>query len=324
MAKLFFSYAHQDEAIRDELEIHLTSLKHQGVIELWHDRRVIVGDEILNEIDKKLDQADIILLLVSPHFIASKYCYDIEMRRAMERHERGEARVVPVILEPCDWQRLPFGKLLVTPTDGKPVSKFPNRNDAFLQITKAIRQAAGELKPSDTSEADSLLSSQSQTVGPGAQIVAGKPRSSNLRIKKTFSDYEKDNFLAEAFEYIGNFFEESLTELERRNPEIMTNFRRTDANHFTSVIYVNGSEVNRCTIWLGDHRQVFPGGIAFSIGNFRGNNSVNASLSIKDDGHIMFLSPSGYSIMQNPSQEGKMTFEGGAEYFWAQFIAPLQ
>ena len=73
-----------------------------------------------------------LLLLASPYFIASDYCYDIEMKRALERHHKGEARVIPVILHPCDWQNTPFGKLRATPPDGKPVSKFPNQHDAFL------------------------------------------------------------------------------------------------------------------------------------------------------------------------------------------------
>ncbi|MBU4447604.1 MAG: toll/interleukin-1 receptor domain-containing protein, partial [Proteobacteria bacterium] len=145
MVTVFFSYSHRDEDMRNELEIHLSALKRQGVIKTWHDRRIGAGKDLDNEIDSNLEDADIILLLISPYFIASDYCYDVEMKRAMERHKVGQARVIPVILDPCDWQQTPFGKLRATPTDGRPVSKFPNRHDAFLSITKDIRAAAEKI-----------------------------------------------------------------------------------------------------------------------------------------------------------------------------------
>src|SRR5688572_23072357 len=126
MVKVFFSYSHRDESLRDELEIHLSSLKRQGVIETWHDRRIGAGKEFDSEISEHLETAQIILLLISPYFIASDYCYDIEMARALELHNTGEARVIPVILHPCDWHNLPFGKLTAAPKDGKAVSKYPN------------------------------------------------------------------------------------------------------------------------------------------------------------------------------------------------------
>ena len=124
MVRVFFSYSHRDEDLRDELEIHLSALKREGVIETWHDRRIGAGKDLDVEIDAKSEVAQIILLLVSPYFIASDYCYDVEMERAMERHRSGEARVIPVILHPCDWLHTPFGKLRATPPDGKPISKL--------------------------------------------------------------------------------------------------------------------------------------------------------------------------------------------------------
>jgi hypothetical protein len=93
-------------------------------------------------INQYLETADIILLLISANFLASDYCFDIEMRRAVERHDAGEARVIPVILRACDWQHAPFGKLLAVPTDGRAITKWPDRNEAFLDVAQAIRQAA--------------------------------------------------------------------------------------------------------------------------------------------------------------------------------------
>lgn len=92
------------------------------LITTWHDRRIAPGEDLHGQIDDHLNTADIVLLLVTD-FLASDYCYDVEMNRAMERHERGEARVIPVILRPCDWHGAPFGRLLAVPPDGKPVVK---------------------------------------------------------------------------------------------------------------------------------------------------------------------------------------------------------
>ncbi len=140
MITLFFSYSHRDETLRDELEIQLAALKRQGVIETWHDRRIGAGKEFAGAISDSLERADIILLLVSPYFISSDYCYDVEMKRAMERHGAGEARVIPVILHPCDWHATPFGKLLAVPRDGKPVSMYANQHEAFLEVARAVRR----------------------------------------------------------------------------------------------------------------------------------------------------------------------------------------
>jgi len=317
MVKLFFSYSHKDEDLRDELEIHLSALKRQGIISTWHDRRISPGDEFDGEISEYLEEANIILLLISPYFIDSDYCYEIEMERAMERHEKGNAIVIPVILHPCDWHDMPFGKLLACPKDGKPISKFPNMHDAFLDVTKAVKKAAAKLRPS-------IPASQSRTAisDIGHKSILSHPvRSSNLRLKKKFTDREKDRFLADAFEYIANFFEGSLDELKVRNKEAETEFRLVDANRFTATIYLKGKEASRCNIWLGDRSSFLPG-IMYSSGSYS-NNSYNESLNIEDDGYTMYLKGMGMQF-HGQDREEKMTFEGGAEYYWSMFIEYLQ
>lgn len=145
--EVFFSYSHKDEALRDELEKHLTILKRQGVITAWHDRGIVAGEEWEGEIDEHLNSALVILLLVSADFLASNYCYEIEMMRAMERHEAGEARVIPVILRPCAWKGADFGKLQALPKDAKPVASWSNQDEAFLDVEQGIRKAVEELRP---------------------------------------------------------------------------------------------------------------------------------------------------------------------------------
>ena len=104
---VFISYAHEDDGLCRQFVKHLSQLQREGV-QGWYDRRLTGGTEWAGEIDAHLNTADIILLLISPDFLASTYCYDLEMKRAMERHDQDHARVVPVILRPCDWQNSPF------------------------------------------------------------------------------------------------------------------------------------------------------------------------------------------------------------------------
>jgi hypothetical protein len=319
MAKVFFSYSHRDKELRDELEKHLSILKRQGFIETWHDRRIAPGEELSREIDRNLEISDVVLLLVSSDFLASDYCYDIEMRRALERHESGEARVVPVILRPCDWQDAPFGKLLATPPDGKAVTRFPTLDDAFVLVVADIKKALRQM--GQTKESTGAFISKS----PATLSADPKPRSSNLRIKRDFSDREQDKFLADSYEYITNFFEGSLQELEGRNPEIETDFRRIDANHFMAKVYRHGKQECGCKIWLGGRRG-FVGGIAYrgndSLLDYLDDNSYNEAINVATDGYALFLKPLG---MQRMGRDREMlTQEGAAEYLWGMFLSSLQ
>jgi hypothetical protein len=145
--EVFCSYAHEDEKLRKELDIWLAPLRYDKLISVWTDREISPGAEWSQEISKHLTSADIILLLVSKYFLASSYCYTIELDKALERHEAGKARVIPIILSPVDLRSLSFSKLQSLPTDGKPITKWPesHRDDAFLEIQKGIRKAIGEL-----------------------------------------------------------------------------------------------------------------------------------------------------------------------------------
>jgi hypothetical protein len=146
---VFFSYSHKDEALRDELANHLEILKWNGDISAWHDRQILPGDEWDRDIKDNLDSAQVILLLISSDFIASRYCRDIEITRAMERHEAGEACVIPVILRKCMWSSAPFGKLQALPQKAVPVTDsaiWSTKDDAFTNIAEGIKKAANEIR----------------------------------------------------------------------------------------------------------------------------------------------------------------------------------
>jgi F-box protein 11 len=155
--EVFISYSHKDELLRNELEKHLSILKRQKLILTWFDRKIGAGEEWKGQIDEHLDSAQVILLLISADFLASDYCYDIEMIHAMERHESGEARVIPIILRPVDWAGAPFGKLQARPTDAEPVisKKWGSTDEAFVDVARGLRDVIGSLKLRNPASANS-------------------------------------------------------------------------------------------------------------------------------------------------------------------------
>ena len=145
--ELFISYAHKDKKLCEQLINHLHGLRREGVIHGWYDRDISAGAEFHEEIVAHLAKAKVVLLLVSPDFMKSEYIHDVEVKEAMEMHEAGVATVIPVILCPVDWTHTPFGKLKALPTDGRPVTKWRNRNEAFLDVVQGVREAIGSTPP---------------------------------------------------------------------------------------------------------------------------------------------------------------------------------
>jgi hypothetical protein len=145
MVTVFVSYAHKDHNLRKELDKHLIQMKREGLISVWHDQDISPGTAWEQEIRTHLNTADIVLLLISPDFIASEYCYSVEMTRALERHEARQARVIPIILRPVDWSKAPFAHLQCLPRNTRPVANWRNRDQAFLEIAHGIRTALASL-----------------------------------------------------------------------------------------------------------------------------------------------------------------------------------
>jgi hypothetical protein len=142
--KIFFSYAQEDKDLRDALAKQLSGLKRQGIITGWHDGEICPGDDWQALAEKHLRLSDIILLLISPDFIVSDYCYSGVMKKAISRHEQGEARLIPILLRPTDFKDLPFAKLRALPENGRAVTLWKNKDAAFLNIVEGIRQVIEE------------------------------------------------------------------------------------------------------------------------------------------------------------------------------------
>lgn len=255
------------------------------------------------------------LLLVSPDFLASEYCYDREMTTAMDRHAKGEAVVIPVILRPCEWHHAPFGKLRATPTDGKPVTQWPDRDLAMLDVVKDIRKAA------ERSAGPSGSPAQPKTASSFVRAMPHGPRSSNLRLAKSFTDRDKDRFRVEAFEFLAKYFENSILELTQRNDGIDGDFRRIDSNRFTAAVYRAGKAVTRCTIFMGGGFS--SNSISYVDGETTESNGYNESLRVDADDQSMFLRSIGMRSYGGQREE-HLTMEGAAEIYWSMFIGRLQ
>lgn len=317
MSTLFFSYCHADEDLRDQLETHLSGLKRQGVISSWHDRRIMAGTDVGEAIDRHLDAAEVVLLLISPDFIASDYCYEREMTRALERHRKGETRVIPVILRPCDWHELPFGNLLATPKDGKAITTWPNIDSAFLDVVTSIKHALNAVGHSAKPEPRRRMETDADQPRNSIQVAA---RSSNLRVTKKFTDLDRDRFRHDGFEYIAKFFENSLKELVARNAGVEQTFRRIDANRFSAAAYRGGDKICKGSASIAGGTMGH-GSIEYSMTD-EPRGSMNEAVSVKADDQTLYFEALG---MQSYGHEKeKLTFQGAAEMFWELFIRPLQ
>lgn len=325
MTTLVFSYSHADEALRNELEKHLSPLKRMGKITTWHDRCIIPGQEFENQIDHYFSRADIILLLISSDFIASDYCYQVEMTNALERHNRGEAVVIPVILRECAWHQLPFGSILAATIDGKAITRFASHDEGYVQVVDAVSRAIANLEAKSPQQG--AYASSPASVNPMFQATntVFTPRSSNLSLPKRFTDLDKDRACRDGFEYVARYFEGSLAELKKRHAGsgLEVDFHKRDADAFTCAIYMGGSKVGQCAIWRASGRNMGMGDIVYSQDGTIGN-SYNESLTMDDNGQILGFRPLMGVFGAGSSREALLTNEGMAEHLWDMFFEPIK
>jgi TIR domain. len=145
--KVFTAYSHRDEEMRELLETHLATLKKSGIIEVFHDRRIVPGQDWQRELDTHLLDSDVFLPLVSADFIASDYCFGVELKTALARQEAGEIRVIPIILRPCDWRAIqPLSALQALPTDARPISKWEDPDDPYVNVVEGLRAVVEQLR----------------------------------------------------------------------------------------------------------------------------------------------------------------------------------
>lgn len=174
--KVFFSYASEDTSLQSKLANHLTLLKRQEVITALHYRNITAGEEWRKVIDTHLESANIILLLISSDFIASDYCYDVELKKALDLHKSGKTQVIPVILRPTDWQRSSFGQLAALPHEGKPITTWENEDEAFVNVVNGIKKVINRIH----GEQDSVETSQVNQEPKTILMLSANPKNTEL------------------------------------------------------------------------------------------------------------------------------------------------
>lgn len=276
--RLFISYSHKDEHYLDRFHVHLAQSMREGVFQGWYDREIDAGADIDNEVAQELELADIYVALVSPDFINSNYCYNVELQRALERQKHGTMVVVPVIIEACDWQSTPLGKLKALPKDGKAIAEWTNENVAYLDVIKALRKLQNSVvSPFETKAENSRI----ELIG---HPQANGPKS-KFRIKKNFGQIDRQNFKSDAFKEISDYFEKSIEELNGIDG-IKAKYIDQSPTTFGCIIE-NLNYSSTKTIWVTKSSTM--GDISIRYGADPSDNSSNGMFVINHDEYELYF-----------------------------------
>lgn len=304
LMRAFISYSHKDSAALERLHTHLAMLKREGKITSWYDREILAGDNIDEEIAANFKASDLFLALVSPDFLASPYCYDREMTEAMTRHNDGTMRVVPIILEPCDWKATSLQKVKAVPRDGKPVSDWTNANTAFLDIVTELRRLTTAPIPSSE---------------PKVQASTDKTVGRRYRVKRDFDEIDRSEFRSAAFETIRNYFESAANEISGIE-NLRARFSVLGPTGFTCTIINKMKQrgIAHLTLHVGGGRHDFGlGDISFNHQENGPSGTSNGVFSVEADDYDLFLR-GGTSFRSDKSQ--KLTPQQAAEVLWADLL----
>ena len=251
--------------------------------------------------------ADLFLLMVSPDFIASSYCVERELQRALERHDAGEARVVPIIVEPCDWAAMPqLRRLKAVPKDGEPISEWANANNAYLNVVQEIRRIV---------DAGGKVASEPAKDEPKADVsLRGVPR---YRVQRDFDEIDRSEYRDAAFATIKDYFRRAIGEIDAVDG-LRGRFVDRGANTFGSTVINRGRQRGTAHITVHCRNAEFAlGDIYYSFDENAGDNSANGESNVSSDEYEQFLVVTMAMYRDEPD---RLNAEQAAEYLWNQFI----
>jgi hypothetical protein len=302
--KAFLSYSHKDLWALERLHTHLSMLRREGKIEEWYDREILAGGDIDTEIATQFKVCELFLALMSPDFLASNYCYEKEMVRALQRHEEGTMRVIPIIIEPCDWQSSPLQRFKALPQDGKPVSDWTNKNNAFLDVVVQLRRVIDETVTAKSARGSNAHSERSNPTR-------------TYRIRKEFDEIDKADFRAAAFQVIRDYFRASITEIDQIEG-IRARFRDMSAQSFTCSVSNQGLSrgVAHLTVYAGSQRSGL-GDIYYSYRENADPSTANGTFDIESDDYELFLK-SHMGLMFGDDR--RLSPQDAAEALWSEFL----
>ena len=304
--KVFISYSHKDEATLKRLHTHLAVLSRDGRIDEWFDREILAGGEIDAEVSERLESSGLFLLLASPDFLASDYCMEREMDRALERHRLGDAIVVPIIVEPCDWKSTPLRNLKALPRDGKPVSEWTNENNAYLDVVQELRRVL------EAEEVPHAAERREATAG----VTPTRSGVRRYRVKRDFDEIDRGDFREAAFGVIRSYFEREVSEIDAIE-ELRGRFVSLSAASFTCTIINRAHERGTAHITVHAQRENMGiGDISYSFKENAPPNTANGMFTIEADEFELYLS----SMMGFVGQQERLTPETAATQLWEHFL----
>lgn len=301
--KAFISYSHKDVAALERLHAHLAMLRRDDLIQQWFDRDILAGGIVDSEIDERLEGSDLFLLLVSPDFLNSDYCYNREMTRALERHHDGSARVVPIVIEPCEWKASPLGRLKAVPRDGLAVSEWTNENNAYLDITQELRRIV---------ERDAIGTSNGESVRiPNAE--RGVVR--RYRIKRDFDEIDRSEFRDTAFGIVRDYFERATAEISGIEG-LRGRFISLSPNAFSCTIVNRARDRGTAHITFHSGARSF-GDLSYSFAERAPPTSANGIFNIEADDYDLFLAGGSFGF---GGDEERRSPHDAAEWLWTKFL----
>lgn len=306
MAKVFISYSHRDEKALDRLHTHLAMLRREGLVETWYDREILAGQEIDREIESNLQDSEMFVALTSADFLASSYCYEHEMKMALERHEAGSIVVVPVIVEACDWKASPLGKLKALPKDGKPISTWTNEAVAYLDVVTELRRIFGKKNSKTFTDAQ---------LGKPTSTTAQPPR--RYRIKKEFDAIDRAEFAKAAFDRIREYFQQSVSEINQIGEPLRALFEMSESAFTCTVLNKAGRNLEASITFHLQGKRSF-GDIIYSFSHRAADNTANGHIQIEADEYEQFLTLDGF---RGSSQKERLSAEEAAERVWREYIS---
>jgi|LauGreDrversion4_2_1035121.scaffolds.fasta_scaffold83522_2 hypothetical protein len=307
-ARVFISYSHADEALVEKLHKHIAQLRRDGSVSDWYDRQIKVSDRINGSIIDELDSADIFLACVSPDWIASRYAFEEEFNRALEREKAGQIVIAPVILRPCEWQATELKKFLALPKDGKAVTEYVNQDVAFLEVATGIR---------DWTKRGTLgLLSEGRSSAPSRPQVSAA-NETRYRAKRQFDKIDKMDFINLAFEEIYRFFEASSAEI-RAIPNIECRLSNLSESYFYCTVINRGSARGFETLHVRKGGSFSAIDILFGEKNATGTS--NGGFSVTADDYQLFLSE---MMLGSYGDKGNLTAIDAAKMLWNDLLSKV-
>lgn len=309
MTAAFISYSHADEKYLERLHKHLAVLKRDGALTTWTDHAILAGEKVHDEISVQLEKSQLFLALLSADYLASNYCYEKEFKCAEALAAAGRMRIVPIILEPCEWLETPFKEYAALPKDGEAVSGFTNQNNAYLNVATGLRrllEAVGEGRGEGSTNAGSVA-----------------PPGRRPRIKQDFDAIQRSDYADNAFNVIREYFRRACAELNQIGDTLRAKFEEMDAKAFTCSVVNRAKRSNgdaHITVHRGKNRSMAWGDISFVNESHAERNTSNGSISVSNDEYQLFLTMDPFG-MSSGRDKAHTTPEQAAEKLWNEFVA---